>query len=50
MDLKVRATSEYKDISEEETYKFLETTADGLSDAEVKNRLGKLDCTYRQKG
>ena len=42
MDLKVRATAEYKDISIEETYKFLETTADGLSDAEVKNRLEKL--------
>ena len=42
MDLKVRATSEYKDISIEETYKFLESTADGLSDAEVKNRLEKF--------
>ncbi|MCL4481296.1 MAG: plasma-membrane proton-efflux P-type ATPase [Bacteroidetes bacterium] len=42
MDLKIRATSEYKRISLEETYKFLETTADGLSDAEVKNRLGKF--------
>jgi len=39
MNLKVRATAEYKDISIEDTYKFLETTADGLSDAEVKNRL-----------
>lgn len=42
MDLKVRATSEYKTISLEETYKFLETTADGLSDSEVKNRLEKF--------
>jgi len=42
MDLKVRATAEYKDISIEDTYKFLETTADGLSDAEVKNRLEKF--------
>ncbi len=42
MDLKIRATAEYKDISIEDTYKFLETTADGLSDAEVKNRLEKF--------
>ena len=42
MDTKVRATSEYKSISLEETCKILETTADGLSDAEVKNRLEKF--------
>ncbi|WP_291125192.1 plasma-membrane proton-efflux P-type ATPase [Flavobacterium sp. UBA6031] len=42
MDLKIRATAEYKDISIEDTYKFLETTADGLSDEEVKNRLEKF--------
>src|SRR5664280_3435396 len=42
MDLKVRATSEYKNISLEETYKFLETTAEGLSDSEVKIRLEKF--------
>ena len=42
MDLKVSATTEYKDISIEDTYKFLETTADGLSDAEVKNRIEKF--------
>jgi H+-transporting ATPase len=42
MDLKIRATSEYKNISLEETYKFLETTADGLSDSEVKLRLEKF--------
>ncbi len=41
MDVKVRASSEYKEISLEETYKFLETTADGLSDSEVKIRLEK---------
>jgi H+-transporting ATPase len=35
-------TSEYKKISLEETYKFLETTAGGLSDSEVKNRLEKF--------
>ncbi|MHB9142165.1 MAG: HAD-IC family P-type ATPase, partial [Paludibacter sp.] len=42
MDLKVRATAEYKEISIEETYKYLETTADGLSDGEAKNRLEKF--------
>jgi H+-transporting ATPase len=42
MDLNVRKTSEYKNISLEETYKFLETTADGLSDSEVKIRLEKF--------
>ena len=39
MDSKVRSTSEYKNISLEETFKFLEASADGLSDPEVKNRL-----------
>ena len=42
MDLKVRATSEYKTISLDETYKLLETTADGLTDSEVKIRLEKF--------
>jgi H+-transporting ATPase len=42
MDLKDRATPEYKKISLEETYKFLETKAEGLSDSEVKNRLEKF--------
>jgi len=42
MDLKVRATAEYKDISIEDIYKFLDTTVDGLSNAEVKNRLEKF--------
>ena len=42
MDIKVRATAEYKDITIEETYKFLETTEDGLSDAEAKDRLEKF--------
>ena len=41
MELKVRATSEYKKVSLEETYKFLESTAEGLSDSEVNNRLEK---------
>jgi hypothetical protein len=34
MDLKVKATSEYKKISLEETFKFLEASAEGLSDPE----------------
>jgi H+-transporting ATPase len=42
MDLKVRSISEYKSISSEDTFKLLETTADGLSEAEVKNRLEKF--------
>jgi H+-transporting ATPase len=42
MDTKVRATSEYKNISLKETYKFLETTSNGLSDSEVKIRLEKF--------
>ncbi len=42
MDLKVRATSEYKNISLEETFIFLEASADGLSNSEAKNRLEKF--------
>ena len=42
MENKIKNTAEYKTISLEETYKFLETTADGLSDSEVKNRLEKF--------
>jgi H+-transporting ATPase len=42
MDLKTRRTSEYKKISIEETYKFLETTSEGLADSEAKNRLEKF--------
>ncbi|MHB8580830.1 MAG: plasma-membrane proton-efflux P-type ATPase [Ignavibacteriaceae bacterium] len=38
---KAKSTSEYKSISLDETYKSLETTADGLSDSEVKTRLEK---------
>jgi H+-transporting ATPase len=41
MDIKVMNTSEYKNSSLEETYKLLATTADGLSDAEVKARVEK---------
>ncbi|MEN6621828.1 MAG: plasma-membrane proton-efflux P-type ATPase [Smithella sp.] len=39
MNLKIRNTSDYDKISLKETFKYLETTADGLSDAEVKKRL-----------
>src|SRR4030042_3128308 len=39
MDLKVRSTSEYKKIPLEETIKFLETSTDGLSESEARNRL-----------
>jgi len=39
MDLKVKSTSDYKKISLEETLKFLETTSDGLSDTQGRNRL-----------
>ena len=42
MESKIRNTTEYKKISLEDTYKFLETTAEGLSDSEVKNRLEKF--------
>jgi len=39
MDLKGRSTSEYKKIPLEETIKFLETSTDGLSESEARNRL-----------
>jgi len=39
MDLKISATSEYKNISLEETFKFLETSAEGLQESEVLERL-----------
>ncbi len=42
MDLKVRATSEYKNISLGETFESLKASADGLSDSEAKNRLEKF--------
>jgi H+-transporting ATPase len=41
MDIKVKNTSEYKNSSIEDTLKLLETTPDGLSDAEVKARIEK---------
>jgi H+-transporting ATPase len=41
VESKIKNTSEYKKISLEETYKFLESTVEGLSDSEVKNRLEK---------
>jgi H+-transporting ATPase len=42
MNLEIKNTSEYKKISLDETFKLLETTADGLSDTEVKNRLDEF--------
>jgi len=39
MDSKIKATSEYKKISLAETFKFLESSADGLQDSEVTKRL-----------
>lgn len=39
MDLIVRSTSEYKNIPSEKTLEFLETTANGLSEAEAGKRL-----------
>lgn len=40
MDPKIKTTSDYKKISIEDTFKFLEAVESGLSDAEVKRRLG----------
>ncbi len=39
MDFKIRNTSEYNKVSVEETLRLFETTADGLSESEVRNRL-----------
>ncbi|MDD5477478.1 MAG: plasma-membrane proton-efflux P-type ATPase [Candidatus Omnitrophica bacterium] len=39
MDLKIKSTSDYKTISLEEVFKFLETTSDGLSASQAGNRL-----------
>jgi H+-transporting ATPase len=39
MDFKLRSTSEYKNISSEETLRFLHTSIDGLTEAEARNRL-----------
>jgi H+-transporting ATPase len=39
MDLEVRSTSEYKKIPLEKTLKSLETSTDGLSESEARNRL-----------
>jgi len=39
MDSKIKSTSDYRKISLEETLKLLETTPDGLSDSQAKNRL-----------
>ncbi len=40
MDLKVRSTSEYKNISSQETLQFLQTSVDGLTESEAGKRLG----------
>jgi H+-transporting ATPase len=42
MNPEVRNTSDYKQISPEETLRLLETTREGLSDSEVSDRLGKF--------
>ena len=42
MNYEVRNTSEFKGISLEETFRLLETNADGLSDSEASDRLQKL--------
>ncbi len=42
MNPEVRNTSDYKEISLEETLRLLETTSDGLSDTEVSDRLQKF--------
>jgi len=39
MDLKVGRTSEYKNISSQETLKFLQTSIDGLTESQVGKRL-----------
>jgi H+-transporting ATPase len=42
LDLKDKSTSDYKTISSEKTLKFLETTSDGLSDTQGRNRLAEF--------
>ena len=42
MDFKSKSTSEYKNISSEETLKFLETSTEGLTESEVRNRLKRF--------
>jgi len=39
MDLKVRSTAEYKNISSQDTLTFLQTSVDGLTESEVGKRL-----------
>ncbi|MCL5028071.1 MAG: plasma-membrane proton-efflux P-type ATPase [Bacteroidetes bacterium] len=39
MELKIKTTADYKKISLDETFKFLEATESGLNDAVVKDRL-----------
>jgi H+-transporting ATPase len=42
MDIKAKTTNEYTKLSLEETYKFLETSIDGLIDSEVNIRLDRF--------
>jgi len=42
VESKIKNTSEYNKISIEDMYKYLETNADGLSDAEANNRIEKF--------
>ena len=42
MEPNVKYTNEFEKISLEETYKLLDTNAEGLSSPEVKNRLEKF--------
>ncbi len=42
MEVKIKPTTEYKKISLDETFEFLETTEDGLNDSIVKDRLAKF--------
>lgn len=42
MATKIKSTSEFKQLSIEETFKLLETSMQGLTEAEAKNRLEKF--------
>jgi H+-transporting ATPase len=42
VDLKVRSTAEYKNISSQEALEFLQTSIDGLAESEVGKRLEKF--------
>jgi len=42
MNIKIKSTSEFKQLSIEETFKLLATSMQGLTEAEVKNRIEKF--------